>query len=217
MYEVKFNKEPNIKKDIETNIKTRKKLIFKNFLLQIAIMFVGTSIGGVIASIIMTKPLSFMIIVSNSLFLSGCYLITSVLYTVVDMIVNYCSKTKANHDLEDVVITLAENNINTNVNRLTNSIVLENSTKRTKETVNDGVKLSEEKELNETYYWFLDNNSNICGLLEQNNNHTINNDTESDTKFYLLEDEDISSLNPPLSIRVTKKLVRKREDIDKKC
>jgi len=115
-------------------------------------------------------------------------------------------KNRAKNNLEQVAKTLSSNNIHTNANKLSQSVIVEINNKNTREiSINE--EYDEKEELNEDrYYLFFDKNDDLQGILERKNTITENNDKIRSKQFYILESQDIHELEA--IIPKVKKLTR---------
>lgn len=196
MFEVRFNKEKNIKKDITAN-KKKKNINNKHTIIMSAILLytiVGFLVGKYYNEFWILN--SFPIV---------CF--AGLTYNWIDTIVIYIKSEKGFKNTCNLVDELEKENIYTTASNLLNSVIIEKSKKTIKELQDDdNEKTYELEKTNDTYYLFLDNNSSIQGILERNINISNTDEESEDKQYFILEQEDICKLEDRVS--KVKKLVK---------
>ena len=192
---IEFNNNNNIKKDIKAN-KSNKNIEKKHTLVMASILLY--TILGFIAGL----KINLFWILESVPFVS----LIGLAYNCIDsLIINIKSECGFKNTC-NLVDNLKRNNIKTTADNLIDSVIIEQSRKTIKET-QDEDKINEELEkINDTYFLFLDNNSDIQGILERNI-VVLNNDKKTeDKKYFILEQNEINVLEDRVS--KVKKLVK---------
>lgn len=209
MFEIKFDDE-NI--DIGKSIEDSRKKIVKSKIFLVNILVNALLTGVATLAFTFAWPFNNNIIniiksVSAAIGGIGIYNYFANSYHLFSNLKKKKEKEKAKAVLEDVSEVLKENNVNTNSRELSNSAILKNSFVSLEEKNEDGIVNYYEEDVTDNYYFFLDKNNNTAGLLEKNIETITDDQTSSERKFYVLENEDISKLEH--KIVKTKKLVRR--------
>lgn len=203
MFEVNFNENTNIEKNIKTIKKEGKsnsyiKLLISSIILVISMTFFLK------VSLTNTLLAKGMIIIVNALIATGAYMCCE----IIDNIICNIRKNKAKKNLKEISNILAQNKINTNTKELANSVILNNSKKTTIEVSEDKEYTINSEEIKDKYYLFLDKDSNIQGILERTT--TVKKEENlKDNKYYILEEPDIKTLEP--KVTKVKKLVKTKD------
>lgn len=207
MYEFKFDNQENyngIEKDIKNyNIKNNTPTIAK-----IAISSVFGAILASVATLLNTSGINPIISISAGV-ITGAVL-SSTIIELTTKAINTSKKNKAKSHLELIANSCEKNNIKTNSNNLSESIIIKQTNKELKETTDEGKITSKELVINDNYYLFLDNNEELCGILERNTVTKNNEESFDNTSYYLLENNDINKLENRV-VKV-KKLTKKQKD-----
>ena len=203
MFEVNFeNKNLNIENDIENYKERPKKKILKsiNFYIESIGFVIGSLAGGyeVLHYLGTINIKNIIAVVIISLTTGVSFLGMKIVFTTLFNKVIAKNKKNATESLEQLSYVLAKNKINTSVQELANSVVLEKTTKTINETKEDGIENKYSKEVFDKYFMYLDENSNNHALLERKTIIVNNWDTDSDTKYYILEEEDMKELEPKI-------------------
>jgi len=208
MFEVNFNNNVNIEKCIKDNKKSKKSM--KKPIENIVIGLLWAALGFVASSLLFVGSNTIIQVFKIiSYLISGMGLgVSGVAFKdLVSNIISNSNKKKASNELTDVVEVLGEKNINTNVDDLTKSVVFENIVSNSNQRSEDGEVSFNKEVTNDKYYLFLNENSDICGLLERNTEKTIDDQTSYDKKFYVLENDDINKVKN--KVAKTRKLIKK--------
>lgn len=204
MYEVKFDENTNIEKDIKTIKKERKQFSYIKVLLAILVIVISVPLY--------LKLVSTATILAKGLFLLVNFIVEAGLLITFDEISEYITnvkKNKARNNLKEITKVLSQNKINTNTKELENSVILNNNKKTTIEVSEDEDEIINIEEIIDKYYLFLDKDSNIQGIL-QREIATIDNESDDiDNKYYILEEQDIKTLEH--KVTKVKKLVRTKD------
>jgi len=202
MLEVNFDENKNLENDIRNSkLKKSEMNIYKilsMFFITMAVLFVLTYesyLYNILEKICIILPTT--IITTGFYTVMGCF----------GDIANETAKKRSIESLKSIVKVLSKNKIKTNVDELSNSIIIKktNNTKIVKN--NDTVReVSKIKTVNK-YYLFKDNDSKIQGLLEKKESiHTYDN-FSTNLNYYILEKEDLDYLSN--NEKKVKKLVKR--------
>lgn len=206
MFEVKFNENIDIEKNITTSKNNVKRFTYLKALKVGIISLVTLSLLGLTLSSTELSITVAMILCTSTTITAG--------YTMVEMFSEIINKIKDNNsrnNLKKVVDKLENNEICTNTNELVNSVIFKSEEKVVVEKKSDNVKCNCEQEVVDKYYLFLDNSSQLQGVLERNNYKTVNNQKSSCTNYYILEESDIKEFES--KVTKVKKLVRTKDDV----
>lgn len=198
MFEIKLDDNNNIKKDIHS-IKSNKNSERKNGIVM-GILFVYTLISFIIANRFgIFWPLENVYIV--------CF--AGLIYNSIDSLISYVKGERSYKKIRKLAEHLDKTNIKTTADEISNSVIIEKSKKLDKEIQDDKVTKKEREVTKDTYILFLDNDSNIQGLLEKDTTTYTQKDKIKNRQYYILEQEDIEQLED----RVTKvkKLVKTKK------
>ncbi len=156
MFEIKLDDNNNIKKDIHS-IKSNKNSERKNGIVM-GILFVYTLISFIIANRFgIFWPLENVYIV--------CF--AGLIYNSIDSLISYVKGERSYKKIRKLAEHLDKTNIKTTADEISNSVIIEKSKKLDKEIQDDKVTKKEREVTKDTYILFLDNDSNIQGLLEK--------------------------------------------------
>lgn len=203
MYEVNFDEIINIEKDIK-NIKNPKK---SNLIIKV----LATNIVIIVSSCILAKFIPVGTLLEKGMFVLISSLIGTGTYMAIDIfetIMNNIKKNKAKNQLRNVTNVLSQNKIDTNIKELTNSVIINNNKKVIIETSEDEIKNINIEEVNDKYCLFLDNDSQIQGILQRKTKTKNNEAISEDNNYYVLEELDLESFYP--KVTEVKKLVKKK-------
>ena len=204
MYEVNFDENTNIEKDIKTIKKERKQFSYIKVLLAILVIVISVPLY--------LKLVSTATILAKGLFLLVNFIVEAGLLITFDEISEYITnvkKNKARNNLKEITKVLSQNKINTNTKELENSVILNNNKKTTIEVSEDEDEIINIEEIIDKYYLFLDKDSNIQGILQREITTIDNESDDIDNKYYILEEQDIKTLEH--KVTKVKKLVRTKD------
>lgn len=207
MFDFKFDNEENYN-GLEKNIKNYNVKDNVPFMSKVGACSVFGATLGTLATTLNTSGINPAISIATGV-IAGTVL-SGAIFELTTKLVNTSKKNKAKNNLDLIVEGCKKYDIETNTNNLSESIIIKQSNKEMKEVVDEGKVNSKESIVNDSYYLFLDNNEEVCGILERQTINRDNDETFDNTNYYILEDEDIK----PLEKRITpvKKLIRKPKD-----
>lgn len=207
MFDFKFDNEENYN-GLEKNIKNYNVKDNVPFMSKVGACSVFGATLGTLATTLNTSGINPAISIATGV-IAGTVL-SGAIFELTTKLVNTSKKNKAKNNLDLIVEGCKKYDIETNTNNLSESIIIKQSNKEMKEVVDEGKVNSKESIVNDSYYLFLDNNEEMCGILERQTINRDNDETFDNTNYYILEDEDIK----PLEKRITsvKKLIRKPKD-----
>lgn len=204
MFEVNFNNDKDLEREIKNyNIKKKELNVYKIlkvFFATMAVFFILTY-----DDTIYNMFKNFTVIFPASILVTAFYTVMEVFNDMA----NDFAKRKSNKSLNDVVNKLSNNKVKTNTNKLSNSVIIKKTNSTRVVTNNDNIKnVSKTKTINK-YYLFLDDNSNLQGLLERKQIVRSNDNNEENLNYYILENNDLNELSN--KVKKVKKLVRTKE------
>ena len=207
MFEFKFDNQENYK-GIEKDIQNYNKKDNIPFISKVGVCSVFGATLGALATTLNTSGINPAISIATGV-VAGTVL-SGTLFELVTKMVNISKRNKAKNNLELIVNGCEKNDVKTNTDNLSESIIIKQSNKEMKEVIDEGEVNSRESIINDNYYLFLNENEELCGILERQTINKNNNETFDNTCYYILEDTDIE----PLEKRITpvKKLIRKPKD-----
>lgn len=207
MFEFKFDNQENYK-GIEKNIQNYNKKDNIPFISKVGVCSVFGATLGALATTLNTSGINPAISIATGV-VAGTIL-SGTLFELVTKMVNTSKRNKAKNNLEVIVNGCEKNDVKTNTDNLSESIIIKQSNKEMKEVIDEGEVNSRESIINDNYYLFLNENEELCGILERQTINKNNDETFDNTCYYILEDTDID----PLEKRITpvKKLIRKPKD-----
>lgn len=207
MFEFKFDNQENYK-GIEKDIQNYNKKDNIPFISKVGVCSVFGATLGALATTLNTSGINPAISIATGV-VAGTIL-SGTLFELVTKMVNTSKRNKAKNNLEVIVNGCEKNDVKTNTDNLSESIIIKQSNKEMKEVIDEGEVNSRESIINDNYYLFLNENEELCGILERQTINKNNDETFDNTCYYILEDTDIE----PLEKRVTpvKKLIRKPKD-----
>lgn len=207
MFEFKFDNQENYK-GIEKDIQNYNKKDNIPFISKVGVCSVFGATLGTLATTLNTSGINSAISIATGV-VAGTVL-SGTLFELVTKMVNISKRNKAKNNLELIVNGCEKNDVKTNTDNLSESIIIKQSNKEMKEVIDEGEVNSRESIINDNYYLFLNENEELCGILERQTINKNNNETFDNTCYYILEDTDIE----PLEKRITpvKKLIRKPKD-----
>lgn len=202
MIEIKLDGATNLEEEIIVSSKKYKKIYRFNLSTILSI--------SIITIIINPSFLKYSILdkLISLLFILGASCCINSMYNIITEFIYVSKNTKSMNKLKKIVKCLSYNNINTNTNELSNSVIIKKEAKTIKEVTDDGKYETIEDTTEDKYYLYLDNNSNIQGILEHKNTTVENFDlTDEDVKYYILEQKELKELEN--KVTKVKKLVKK--------
>lgn len=204
MFEFKFDNQENYK-GIEKDIQNYNKKDNIPFISKVGVCSVFGATLGALATTLNTSGINPAISIATGV-VAGTIL-SGTLFELVTKMVNTSKRNKAKNNLELIVNGCEKNDVKTNTDNLSESIIIKQSNKEMKEVIDEGEVNSRESIINDNYYLFLNENEELCGILERQTINKNNDETFDNTCYYILEDTDIK----PLEKRITpvKKLIRK--------
>lgn len=204
MFEFKFDNQENYK-GIEKDIQNYNKKDNIPFISKVGVCSVFGATLGALATTLNTSGINPAISIATGV-VAGTIL-SGTLFELVTKMVNTSKRNKAKNNLELIVNGCEKNDVKTNTDNLSESIIIKQSNKEMKEVIDEGEVNSRESIINDNYYLFLNENEELCGILERQTINKNNDETFDNTCYYILEDTDIE----PLEKRITpvKKLIRK--------
>lgn len=204
MFEFKFDNQENYK-GIEKDIQNYNKKDNIPFISKVGVCSVFGATLGALATTLNTSGINPAISIATGV-VAGTIL-SGTLFELVTKMVNTSKRNKAKNNLELIVNGCEKNDVKTNTDNLSESIIIKQSNKEMKEVIDEGKVNSSESIINDNYYLFLNENEELCGILERQTINKNNDETFDNTCYYILEDTDIE----PLEKRITpvKKLIRK--------
>ena len=207
MFEFKFDNQENYK-GIEKDIQNYNKKDNIPFISKVGVCSVFGATLGTLATTLNTSGINPAISIATGV-VAGTIL-SGTLFELVTKMVNTSKRNKAKNNLEVIVNGCEKNDVKTNTDNLSESIIIKQSNKEMKEVIDEGEVNSRESIINDNYYLFLNENEELCGILERQTINKNNDETFDNTCYYILEDTDIE----PLEKRITpvKKLIRKPKD-----
>lgn len=207
MFEFKFDNQENYK-GIEKDIQNYNKKDNIPFISKVGVCSVFGATLGALATTLNTSGINPAISIATGV-VAGTIL-SGTLFELVTKMVNTSKRNKAKNNLELIVNGCEKNDVKTNTDNLSESIIIKQSNKEMKEVIDEGKVNSSESIINDNYYLFLNENEELCGILERQTINKNNDETFDNTCYYILEDTDIE----PLEKRITpvKKLIRKPKD-----
>lgn len=207
MFEFKFDNQENYK-GIEKDIQNYNKKDNIPFISKVGVCSVFGATLGALATTLNTSGINPAISIATGV-VAGTIL-SGTLFELVTKMVNTSKRNKAKNNLELIVNGCEKNDVKTNTDNLSESIIIKQSNKEMKEVIDEGEVNSRESIINDNYYLFLNENEELCGILERQTINKNNDETFDNTCYYILEDTDIK----PLEKRITpvKKLIRKPKD-----
>lgn len=204
MFEFKFDNQENYK-GIEKDIQNYNKKDNIPFISKVGVCSVFGATLGALATTLNTSGINPAFSIATGV-VAGTIL-SGTLFELVTKMVNTSKRNKAKNNLELIVNGCEKNDVKTNTDNLSESIIIKQSNKEMKEVIDEGKVNSSESIINDNYYLFLNENEELCGILERQTINKNNDETFDNTCYYILEDTDIE----PLEKRITpvKKLIRK--------
>lgn len=198
MFEINLERKKSIKKDIENKNYENRKMKNHN------IIMTGILIYCIAAFLIAHKTGNFNLLFATPIVSGG-----SVIYLYLDTITSFAREAKAHNNIIKLSKELQKNNVKTSAYALSNSVIINQTSKVIKEKTDEDINYTDTEKINDTYYLFLDNDSKIQGLLERKT-HTKSSNKEipnvNETKYYILEQNEIETLENRVS--PVKKLVK---------
>lgn len=204
MFEFKFDNQENYK-GIEKDIQNYNKKDNIPFISKVGVCSVFGATLGALATTLNTSGINPAISIATGVVVGT--ILSGTLFELVIKMVNTSKRNKAKNNLELIVNGCEKNDVKTNTDNLSESIIIKQSNKEMKEVIDEGKVNSSESIINDNYYLFLNENEELCGILERQTINKNNDETFDNTCYYILEDTDIE----PLEKRITpvKKLIRK--------
>lgn len=207
MFEFKFDNQENYK-GIEKNIQNYNKKDNIPFISKVGVCSVFGATLGALATTLNTSGINPAISIATGV-VAGTIL-SGTLFELVTKMINTSKRNKAKNNLELIVNGCEKNDVKTNTDNLSESIIIKQSNKEMKEVIDEGKVNSRESIINDNYYLFLNENEELCGILERQTINKNNDETFDNTCYYILEDTDIELLEK--RITPVKKLIRKPKD-----
>lgn len=207
MFEFKFDNQENYK-GMEQDIKSYNKKDNIHFIGKVGIVSAFGGTFATLATTLNTSGIDPSISIATGAIMGS--VISALALESIIKLVNNTKRNKAKKNLDTIVNSCRKNNLLTNSNNLSESIIIKQSNKESKIVTDEDITTSKESIVNDNYYLFLDSNEQLSGILERKSSNSNNDETFDETSYYILENEDIK----PLENRVlqVKKLVRKPKD-----
>lgn len=203
MFEFDFEKKENYK-GIEKDIKDYNA---KDNLPIIAKIGLSSFLGSVLALCLIN-----MYNITNLFVISGSIILFSVVSgNVIELTKKFINDYKKNNaiiNLDTISDSCKKNNILVDAENISESIIIKQSNRELNVFNDDGKIDNKEVIVDDNYYLFLDNSNNINGILERIITENKNDEKENSNLYYLLEEDDIKSLEN--RTKLVKKLVKKR-------
>ena len=207
MFEFKFDNQENYK-GMEQDIKSYNKKDNIPFIGKVGIVSAFGGTFAILATTLNTSGIDPSISIATGAIMGS--VISALALESIIKLVNNTKRNKAKKNLDTIVNSCRKNNLLTNSNNLSESIIIKQSNKESKIVTDEDITTSKESIVNDNYYLFLDSNEQLSGILERKSSNSNNDETFDETSYYILENKDIK----PLENRVlqVKKLVRKPKD-----
>ena len=207
MFEFKFDNQENYK-GMEQDIKSYNKKDNIPFIGKVGIVSAFGGTFATLATTLNTSGIDPSISIATGAIMGS--VISALALESIIKLVNNTKRNKAKKNLDTIVNSCRKDNLLTNSNNLSESIIIKQSNKESKIVTDEDITTSKESIVNDNYYLFLDSNEQLSGILERKSSNSNNDETFDETSYYILENEDIK----PLENRVlqVKKLVRKPKD-----
>lgn len=203
MFEFNFEKKENYK-GIEKDIKDYNT---KDNLPIIAKIGLSSLLGSVLALCLIN-----MYNITNLFVISGSIILFSVVsgstIELTKKFINDYKKNNAIINLDTISDSCKKNNILVDAENISESIIIKQSNRELNVFNDDGKIDNNEVIVDDNYYLFLDNSNNLNGILERKITENKNGEKENSNLYYLLEEDDIKSLEN--RTKLVKKLVKKR-------
>lgn len=202
MFEFNFDNKENYK-GLEKDIKNYNK---KDNIPSILKLGLSSILGSALSIYLLN-----MYNITNLFIMFGSIVSSSLVFgTIIELtnkLVNKYKKSNAKNNMNVIIDSCKKNNIITNCESVSKSVIIKQSNKKIEEVSDDGVLSLKEDNTYDNYYLFLDNNENLNGILERKTLTKNNDEVMDNTSYYILENEDISLLED--RTKLVKKLVKK--------
>lgn len=207
MFEFKFDNQENYK-GLEKDIQNYNRKDSIPYISKIGVSSVFGAALGTLATTLNTSSIDPAISIATGVVVGT--ILSGTLFEAITKLVEKSKKNKAKNSLEIIADSCEKNNVKTNSDNLAKSIIIKQSSKEVKEVTDEGEVNSKESIVNDNYYLFLNNNEELCGILERETINKNNDETFNDINYYILENNDIKQLED--RVVQVKKLVRKPKD-----
>ena len=204
MYEVNFEENLNLETTIDDSKQEKGKIFTLPYLMVI--------LSAICASLAAISYFDLHLIYDSTQLLIGTLAINGIVdgaLLLSKIIINSsisAKKKKSKARLSKVASVLSNHNIKTKAKELSESVLFERVSMLTETTIDEDLTTTKDDTQEDKCFVFLDQDSEVQGLLERT--ITIEQDKEKtiETKYYVLEEPELKEVRP--RVEMTKKLVK---------